>query len=63
MGMVTTSIDAATGGVLIAWTNPTSNGLPITSYKIEIQDGTLPTAVLRTTTLCDGADNTVFFNR
>jgi len=61
MGIVTTSIDATTGGVKIAWTNPSSNGNAITSYKIEIQAAS--TSWLTETTHCDGNSNDVFFNR
>lgn len=61
MGIVTTSVDAATGGLKIVWTNPSSNGTPITSYLIEIQDSS---STWRTqTTYCDGNNNVVFFNR
>jgi hypothetical protein len=61
MGIVTTSIDAATGGVLITWSNPSSNGASITSYLIEIQasDSSWNTD----TTHCDGNSNAVFFSR
>ena len=38
MGSVTTSIDAASGGVQLAWDAPGgTGGVPITSYLIEIQ--------------------------
>ncbi|CDW74138.1 pa14 multi-domain protein [Stylonychia lemnae] len=35
---VTTSIDSSTGKVLVQWSAPPSNGAPISSYLIEIQD-------------------------
>lgn len=61
MGIVTTSIDATTGGLNIVWTNPSSNGASITSYLIEIQDSS---STWRTeTTSCDGNNNAVFFSR
>lgn len=35
-----TSYDASTGGVVITWTAPTSNGSPITSFQVEIEQAT-----------------------
>jgi hypothetical protein len=40
MNAPTTSIDPTTGGVMISWTTPSSNGDSITAYKIEILDTT-----------------------
>ena len=47
-----TTIDAATGGVAIAWTAPSARGSPITAYKIEIADVT--TTTWQTDPSCDG---------
>ena len=40
MGIVTTSIDVPTGGVLISWTIPHDGYQSITNYLIEIQTST-----------------------
>jgi hypothetical protein len=40
MTAATTSIDAATGGVLIQWSAPNTNSDTIDAYMIEILDST-----------------------
>ena len=55
------SIDATTGGVLITWSNPSSNGNAITAYLIEIQ--ATNSSWYADPTHCDGNSNTVFFSR
>jgi hypothetical protein len=40
MNVVTTSIDPATGGVVISWTAPNNNSETIDAYNIEILDST-----------------------
>jgi hypothetical protein len=60
---VTTSIDAATGGIRIDWVAPYTNEQTITAYAIEVKEG----AALSATTYiasasCNGADSTTFAN-
>lgn len=54
-----TSIDADTGGMTIAWTEPADRGADITEYRIEIlKAGSNPEEWL-TTTFCDGTQTQV----
>ena len=58
MSPVITSIDPATGGVMISWSPPNNNGDPITAYKVEILENDGITWI-ENTTVCDGANPTV----
>jgi len=58
---VTTQIDPATGGIILSWSVPSSNGgVPITSYIVEFRgsDNTF-----RTDSACDGSTSTVLNSR
>ena len=58
---LTTAIDAATGGVTIAWGPPTNlGGVPVLSYEIVIKSGT---AVWNTEATCDGTSAAVLAAR
>lgn len=60
MDTVTTSIDSATGGLKITWTEPYDAESDITAYLIEIKD---KSGVYQTdTTNCDGSTQTVIDN-
>lgn len=50
----TTSIDPATGGVMITWTAPDAQGAAISAYKIEIADKAMTTWIEDAS--CNGAD-------
>lgn len=59
-GKPVTSIDSATGGVLIQWTAPYSNAEPITKYRIEIVNkaGTPVEDLVH----CDGSTSVIVSN-
>lgn len=57
MATVTTSIDAATGNLEIAWVAPADGSDTITGYLIEIQDDA--GAWNTDTTTCDGSSSVV----
>lgn len=61
MTSVTTSIDSTTGGVLISWAKPSTGGLSIDSYNIEILDST-GTTWTNDTSDCDGSSLTIITN-
>lgn len=50
----TTSIDSATGGVVIAWTAPDARGAAISAYKIEIANAAGD--AWSEVSSCDGSD-------
>jgi hypothetical protein len=58
MSAVVTSIDSATGGVLITWSAPYNGGASIDAYKIQISDA-LYTGAWYEDTACDGTSSTV----
>jgi hypothetical protein len=60
MATATTSIDSATGGVRIAWTEPASNGETISAYIIKIKTNA---GAWSTTSDCDGSSSTVITNK
>ena len=55
---VSTSIDEATGYLKISWLPPSSNGDPITEYKVEIADLFLSN-VYTESTYCPGTSTTL----
>ncbi len=57
MDTVTTSIDSSTGGVIIAWNEPSLNSGAILSYSIEIANGANTTWTASAS--CDGSDATI----
>lgn len=55
VGLTTTAIDPATGGVLISWQPPlATGGVPITAYRIEVQGLAGSDIVWGTEAACDG---------
>jgi hypothetical protein len=59
MDEVATSLDPATGGLLVSWTAPYDNAQTITAYKIEVQYGT---DWSEETAGCDASDATIMSN-
>jgi hypothetical protein len=58
---VATQIDAATGGITLAWAAPASNGgVAITSYTVEIRGSD---TTFRTDPGCDGSTSTILNTR
>jgi hypothetical protein len=62
MAAVVTSIDAATGGVKIAWTAAGTGGLAVDAYLIEIQNGASSTWTVDATN-CNGGTAPIPANR
>jgi len=58
---VTTSIDAATGGVKIVWSEPNGNGDALIAYVVEIRDS--GSGWRTETTDCNGADPSILSNK
>jgi len=63
MVVATTTIDAATGGVKIAWTAPASGGLALDAYKIEIADSQATPVWTVDATNCNGGAAPHFANK
>lgn len=59
MTAVVTTIDAATGGVRVAWTAPADNAEPITAYRIEFS---YSGGWAEDTAACNGTDSTIAAN-
>jgi hypothetical protein len=55
VGLTTTAIDPATGGVLISWEAPlATGGVQITAYRVEVQGLAASSIVWNTEAACDG---------
>jgi hypothetical protein len=59
---VSTSIDEATGYLKISWLPPSSNGDPITEYKVEIAEMFTSANVHIESTYCPGTSTTLLQN-